>query len=212
MGPIRIALRHPALEQPGKTTDGSQRIPDLVGHPQRHVVEYFDPLCEYKLVFQVFSGCNVKDEAVEQLYTIVVENWNCVVNYVPHRLISVDDLVLHIETTTPFQVAFSVKLDSLLIFRVNMSHPEKMVFLDFLIRVAKCLETIRADVECTQLMVQGVGNKGSVFEEAMVTVDTIFQPSGSLKIGSTVEVGSCDWGGSHQTHPGLWIQIDLRPH
>jgi hypothetical protein len=50
VGTIRIALRHPALEQAGKTTDRSQGIPDLVSHSQRHVVEYFDPLGEYKLV------------------------------------------------------------------------------------------------------------------------------------------------------------------
>jgi len=51
VGTIGIALRHPALEQTGKTTDRGKWIPDLVGHPQRHVVEDFDPLCEYELIF-----------------------------------------------------------------------------------------------------------------------------------------------------------------
>lgn len=64
VGTIGIALCHPALEQASKTTDGSQWVPDLVGHPQRHVIEYFDPLCKYKLVFQMFSGSDVKDKAV----------------------------------------------------------------------------------------------------------------------------------------------------
>ena len=73
-----------------------------------------------------------------------------------------------------------------------MVHPEKMVFLDFLIRVAKGLETVRADVKCTLLMIQGVGNEGSVFEEAMVTVDTIFHPSGSLTTGPSVKVGGSE--------------------
>jgi hypothetical protein len=41
---------------------------------------------------------------------------------------------------------------------VYMSVPEKMIFLDFLITIAKYLETIRADVESTQLAVQAVGN------------------------------------------------------
>jgi len=155
---VGIALLHSPLEQAGKTTDGSQRVPDLVSHPQRHFVEYFDPLCKYKLVFQMFSGCDVKDKAVNQVDLIVMGNWNFVVNNVPHRLISVDDSILHIETITLSEVTFSETVNSLLIFWVNMANPEKVVFLDFLITVAKSLETIRTDVESTQLAVQAIGN------------------------------------------------------
>jgi hypothetical protein len=102
VGTIGIALRHPALEEASETADGGQWVPDLVSHPQRHVIEYFDPLCEYNLVLQVFSGCDVKDKAVNQVDLVVMDNWNCVVNDVPHRLISVDDSILHIETITLF--------------------------------------------------------------------------------------------------------------
>ena len=99
---IGIVLRHPALEQAGKATDGSQWVSDLVSHPQGHIIQYFDPLCEYELVLQVFSGCNVKDKAVNQVDLVVMGNWNRVVNNVPHRLISVDDSVLHIEAVALF--------------------------------------------------------------------------------------------------------------
>jgi hypothetical protein len=46
VGTIGIVLRHPPLEEAGKTTDGGQWVPDLVSHPQRHVIEYFDSLGE----------------------------------------------------------------------------------------------------------------------------------------------------------------------
>jgi len=102
VGTIGIALRHPALEQTGKTTDGSQWVPDLVGYPQRHVIEYFDPFCEYELIFQVFSGCDVKDKAVNQADLVVMGDGNCVIDNVPHRLISVDDSIFDIETIALF--------------------------------------------------------------------------------------------------------------
>jgi len=155
---VGIVLGHSALEQAGKTTDRSQGIPDFVSHPQRHFVEYLDPLCEDELVFQMLSGCDVKDKAVNQVDLVVMGNGNCVVNNVSHRLISVDDSILQIETITPSEVTFSEAMDSLLIFWVNVSNPEKVVFLDFLVTVAKCLETIRTDVESTQLVVQAIGN------------------------------------------------------
>ena len=99
---IGILLCHPAFEQAGKAPDGSQWVSDLVSHSQRHVIQYFDPLCEYKLVLQVFSGCDVKDKAVNQVDLVVMGNWNGVVNNVPHRLIPVDDSVFHIEAITLF--------------------------------------------------------------------------------------------------------------
>jgi hypothetical protein len=82
-----------------------------------------------------------------------------------------------------------MEVNSLLIFGMNMTDPEKMVFFDFLITVTKRLQTIRTDVESPQLVVQAVGNQRGVFEKAVVSVDTIFHPCGSLEIGSTVEVG-----------------------
>ena len=95
-------------------------------------------------------------------------------------------------------------MNSLLVLGVNMSDPEKVVFLDFLVTVAKCLETIRANVKSAQLVVQGVGNEGGVFEKAVVTVDAIFHPcTRSLSIGSALEVGGCQWWGSHQAFPEL---------
>jgi hypothetical protein len=89
-------------------------------------------------------------------------------------------------------------VNSLLILGVYMSVPEKLIFLDFRITIAKYLETIRADVEGTKLAVQAVGHQRGVFEKAVVAVDTIFHPSSSIEIGSAVEVGSYEWWGSHQ--------------
>jgi len=151
----------------------------------------------------VFSGCDVKDKAVNQVNLVVMGDGNCVVNNVPHRLISVDDSILQIETVTLSEVTFPEAVDSLLIFWVNVSNPEKVVFLDFLVTVAKCLETIRANVKSAQLVVQGVGNEGGVFEKAVVAVDTIFHPDGWLKISLALEAGGCDRGGSHQAFPEL---------
>lgn len=125
------------------------------------------------------------------------------VDDVPHRLISVNDSVLHVETITLFEVTFSIELNSLLIFGVNMPDPEKVVLLDFLITVAECLVTIRADVESAKLVVQAVGNQRGVFEKAAVSVNTVFPPWGSLETGSTAEVAGCHWRGSHQAYPGF---------
>jgi hypothetical protein len=96
-----------------------------------------------------------------------------------------------------------MEVNSLLIFGVNMTDPEKMVFLDFLLTVTKCLETIRTDVKSTQLVVQAVGNQRGVFEKAVVSVDTIFRPSGSIGTGLAVEIGGCERWGSHQAFPEL---------
>jgi hypothetical protein len=106
----------------------------------------------------VLSGRDVKDKAVNQVHLVVMGDGNCVVDNVPHRLISVDDSIFHIETFALFQVTFSAELNSLLIFGVYMSVPEKMIFLDFFITVTKYLETIRADVVSTQLAIQAVSN------------------------------------------------------
>ena len=82
-----------------------------------------------------------------------------------------------------------MEVNSLLIFGVNMSDPEKMVILDFLLAVTKGLETIRADVKSTQLVIQAIGNERGVLEKAVVPVDTFFRTSRLLKIGSAMEAG-----------------------
>ena len=82
-----------------------------------------------------------------------------------------------------------MEVNSLLIFGVNMSDPEKMVFLDFLLPVTKGLETIRADVESTQLVIQAIGNERGILEKAVVSVDTFFRTFPLLKIGAAIEAG-----------------------
>jgi hypothetical protein len=50
----------------------------------------------------VLSGRDVKDKAVNQVNLVVMGDGNCVVDNVPHRLISVDDSIFNIETLALF--------------------------------------------------------------------------------------------------------------
>jgi len=112
----------------------------------------------------MFSRSDVKDEAVDTVNPVVVANWDGVVNDVTHRLITVDNSVFHGKTFAFFQVEFSAEVNSLPIFGMDMVVPEEIVFLDFLVTVAKDLQAIRADVEGAQLVVQAIGHHGRVFE------------------------------------------------
>jgi hypothetical protein len=47
---------------------------------------------------------------------------------------------------------------------MDMVVPEKIVFLDFLVTVAKDLQAIGADVEGAQLVVQAIGHHRRIFE------------------------------------------------
>ena len=139
VGATWIIRRHSSVEQTGKTANGGQGVPDLVGDAQRHVVQDLYSLCEYQLIFQMFSGSDVKDEAVDTLNLVAVANGDGVVNDVTHRLITVDNSVFQGKTLTLFQVEFSAVANSLPIFGMDMVVPEKIVFLDFLVTVAKDL-------------------------------------------------------------------------
>jgi len=112
----------------------------------------------------MFSGSDVKDEAVDTLNRVVVANWNGVVNDMTHRLIPVDNSVFQGKTVALFQVEFSAVANSLPIFGMDMVVPEKIVFLDFLVTVAKDLQAIGADVEGAQLVVQAIGHHRRIFE------------------------------------------------
>jgi hypothetical protein len=50
----------------------------------------------------MFSGSDVKDEAVDTLNPVVVANWDGVVNDVTHRLITVDNSVFQGKTFALF--------------------------------------------------------------------------------------------------------------
>jgi hypothetical protein len=101
----------------------------------------------------MFSGSDVKDEAVDTLNPVVLGNWDGVINDMTHRLIAVDNSVFKGKTFGLFQVEFPAESDSLPIFGMDVVVPEKIVFLDFLVTVAKDLQAIRADVEGAQLVV-----------------------------------------------------------
>jgi len=101
----------------------------------------------------MFSRSDVKDEAVDTLNPVVVANWDGVVNDMTHRLITVDNSVFQGKTFGLFQIEFSAEANSLLIFGMDVVFPEKIVFLDFLVTVAKDFQAIRADVEGAQLVV-----------------------------------------------------------
>jgi hypothetical protein len=139
VGATWIIRSHSSVEQTGKTANGGQGVPNLVGDAQRHVVKDLYSFCEYQLIFQMFSGSDVKDEAVDTLNPVVVSNWDGVVNDVTHRLITVDNSIFQGKTFTLFQVEFSAVANSLPIFGMDMVVPEKIVFLDFLVTVAKDL-------------------------------------------------------------------------
>ncbi len=112
----------------------------------------------------MFSGSDVKDEAVDTLNLVVVANGYGVVNDVTNRLVTVDNSVFQGKTFALFQGEFSAEANSLPIFGMDMVVPEKIVFLDFLVTVAKDLQAIRADVEGAQLVVQAVGHHGRIFK------------------------------------------------
>jgi hypothetical protein len=101
----------------------------------------------------MLSGSDVKDEAVDTLNPVVLGNWDGVINDMTHRLIAVDNSVFKGKTFGLFQVEFPAESDSLPIFGMDAVVPEKIVFLDFLVTVAKDLQAIRADVEGAQLVV-----------------------------------------------------------
>jgi hypothetical protein len=112
----------------------------------------------------MFSGSDVKDEAVYTLNLVVAANWDGLVNDVTHRLITVDNSVFQGKALALFKGEFSTEANSLPIFRMDMVVPEKVVFLDFLITVTKDFLAIRADVEGAKVVVQAVGYNGRVFK------------------------------------------------
>ena len=164
VGATWIVRRHSSVEQTSKTANGGQGVPNLVGDAQRHVVQDLNSFCEYQLIFQMLSGSDVKDEAVDALSPVVLGNWDGVVNDMTHRLITVDNSVFQGKTVALFQVKFSAEANSLPIFGMDMVVPEKIVFLNFLVTVAKDFQAIRADVEGAQMVVQTVGHYGRIFK------------------------------------------------
>ena len=156
----------------------------------------------------MFSGSDVKDEAVDTLNPVVVGNWDGVVNDMTRRLITVDNSVFQRKIFALFQVEFSAEANSLPIFWMDMINPEKIVFLDFLLTVAKDLQAIRADVEGSQLVVQAIGHHGRVFEQPLVSLLAVFRLYGWLRIGSAAEVETWVRRRSHEAFPGI-RSVDL---
>jgi hypothetical protein len=121
----------------------------------------------------MLPGGDIKDETVNAEEFVLTYDRDGVVDDVPYALVSVNDTVFKSDARALFQMTFPSQANPLQVIGMNMSGPEEGILLDFFVTVTEHLETIRADVESRQEIVQAIGHQRCTIEKAAIPLYTV---------------------------------------